>query len=246
MKYILMFLFPLYLLAIENPYKTLQFDEKFNLLFNYFLNEELKSKLPQKPKMREVENLGEIKRESYERYFTYVQRVKFLKEENQREKDEAFEEYAGKAGYYNGKVSNLKSYYLKQGHISKIMQNSINKTFKVFYGNPKIKDLTLMDGKIKASLYNKTFYGFNYTLNKDVLIDIPEDLQENFWNRYKSAKIRVLFKEQDDLLRVSGMEAVFESKTYRGVFLDKTDLEIKLDIKINDDIFQPIIIGEKK
>lgn len=242
MRFLIIFLIPLYIFALQNPYKSLKFDEKFNLLMNHFLNEELRTVLPQKPVIAEVEPLGQIEKQDYERYYTYVQRVKFLKEENQREKDLAREEYEGKVGYYNGKISNLEKYYLEQNHIDEIIGHSINKTLKVFYGNPKIKDLTLKDEKIKATLYNKNFYGYNYNIQKDVLLDIPPSLQERFWNRYKSAKIKVVFERVGDTIFVKNLDVVFDAKSYKGIFLDKVDLQIKLNVKINDDIFRPIII----
>lgn len=242
MRFLIIFLIPLYLFALQNPYKSLKFDEKFNLLMNHFLNEELRTVLPQKPVIAEVEPLGQIEKQDYERYYTYVQRVKFLKEEKQREKDQAREEYEGKVGYYNGKISNLEKYYLEQNHIDEIIGHSINKTLKVFYGNPKIKDLTLKDEKIKATLYNKNFYGYNYSIQKDVLLDIPSSLQERFWNRYKSAKIKVVFERVKDTIFVKNIDVIFDAKNYKGIFLDKVDLQIKLNVKINDDIFRPIIL----
>ncbi len=245
MRIFIVFLIPLYLFAIQNPYKSLNFDERFNLLMNYFLNEELTGVLPQKPEPKKVEPLGQIQKQDYERYYTYVQRVKFLEEENKRERDAAFEEYQGQVGYYNGKLSNLEKYYLEENHIDEILQNSINKTLKVFYGNPKIKELTLKDGKIKAVLYNKSFYGYDYGFEKDLLIDIPPDMQEKFWNRYKSAKIKVVFQKLGDTLFMTGVDVIFDQKSYKGSFLGETDFEIKLNVKINDDIFRPITIGDK-
>ena len=245
MRFLVIFLIPLFLCALQNPYKSLKFDEKFNLLMNHFLNEELKTLLPKRPVLEDIEPLGQIEKQDYERYYTYVQRVKFLKEQNQQERDLAFEVYEGEVGYYNGKLSNLKKDYLQKGQINGVIQNSINKTLKVFYGNPKIKDLTLKDDKIKATLYNKSFYGYNYNLQKDVLLDIPSNIQEKFWNRYKSAKIKVVFERVEDTIFMKDIEVFFDSKRYKGSFLEKPDFKIKLNVKINDDIFRPIIIGDK-
>lgn len=233
---------PHFLFGIENPYKAISFDEKFNVVFNYFLNEKLKEELPKKPILQKVKPLGDIEKYDYERYYNYVQRVKFLKDENQKKQQKALEEYAGKVGYYNGKLANLKKDFLENGRINEVIQSSINRTFKIFYGNPKIKDLTLYKNKIKATIYNKSFYGFEYKLNKDIVIDIPQNIQENFFNRYKGAKTLVNFVKIDDTLIMKDANVVFENKNYKATFLDKVLLKIKLDIKINNDIFQPINI----
>ena len=45
MKKLLVLLFPLYLFSAVNPYTNLGVDEKLSIMINYFLNEELKTKL---------------------------------------------------------------------------------------------------------------------------------------------------------------------------------------------------------
>lgn len=246
MRFFIIFVIPFYLFGFENPYKALSFDEKFNVVFNYFLNEELKLQLPQKPEMKKIEELGEIEKNDYERYYNYIQRVKFLNEQHAEEKRKALEVFQGEAGYYNGKIANLKNHFLKEGNLDHIIQNGVNKTFKVFYGNPFIKDPTLYQGKIKVTFLNQTFYGYDYKFNEDVLIDIPQTDQENFFNKYKGAKVKGVFKKENEYLVLNGIEIDFEDKIYKGVFLDNINFKVKLDIKINNDIFQPIIAGEKK
>lgn len=246
-KKIVLLLLPVYLFAVVSPYESLDFDEKINLMANYFFNEELQSKLPKKPEKQKHEKIGDIKAIKHEAYFAYIQRLKALKKAWEEEEKKINEKYEGEVGYYNGNMKALFKFYKKPINQKDIIQNSINKTLKVFLGKPKLQNLEIIKDtpKIEADLFANDFYGYGYKFEHRVVLDIPLEDQMSFYNRYRRSKIIVRVHYEDRLLSFADVKVYFEGKEYNGRFKNNVKDTVKLDIKINDDIFQPIKIKEE-
>lgn len=243
-KKFLFLLLPIYLFGVVNPYTDLKLDEKVNLLANYFFNEELKTKLPKKPKKQEQEELGDIPPIKYEQYFAYIQRLKALKSAWEDEEKKINEKYEGQVGYYNGNMKTLYKFYKKKENQIELIQNSINKTLKVFFGKPKIVNLEAVPNSdiITADLFSNDFYGYGYVFKRKIKIKIPIKEQKDFLERYRRSLVIVRIEYEDNTLNFIDSVIHFEGKKYFAKFENNFNEKIKLDIKINDDIFAPIKI----
>ena len=197
-----------------NPYESLSLDEKVNLLANYFFNEELQSRLPKKPVKQKHEKLGDIKPIKYEQYFAYIQRLKAIKSSWEEEEKKIMEKYEGEVGYYNGNMKTLYKHYTQKENQTDMIQHSINKALKVFFGKPKLEELKVLknEAKIEAKLFSNNFYGYGYSFVHDVTLNVPKGELNDFYNRHRTGKV---------IVRVEYNEAVLS-------FLDlKVDLREK-------------------
>jgi predicted metallopeptidase len=249
MRQILLLILPIYLFAIVNPYKTLAVDEKLNVMVNYFLNEELKTKLPLKPIKEILKDDGaSLEPVKYEYYFSYIQRIKAIRESRAAEQKEIDEKYAGKVGFYNGKVNVLKNFYDKQENLAVILQNSINKAFKVIYGIPKIKDVTYdkKTSTIVGVLYSEDVYSIEKFEDKKITIEIPTKVKYLFLENYKDSIVKVQLEYKENLLKLQKINIEFQENDYKATFIENSDKSFKLNIKIDEEIFKPIQIKGTK
>jgi len=237
---------PFYLFAVYNPYEGLETEKKIELLVNYFLNKELRTKLDPKPIKGKLEDNGPINPTKYERYYNYIQRLKAINEQRIKEQKAIDEKYAGEVGYYNGKLKNKKIFYSKKENILPLIQLSFNKAYKIIYGKPKLKDVVKKDGKIYATLWVDDIYGFSKWEDRKIIIDIPKDLLDQFVNRYRISKVNVEFDYNNNIVKLKDVKIRYDLKNYKASFLEKIKYNIKLNIKIDDDIFRPIKIDTEK
>ena len=239
-KYIILFV-PFLLFGISNPYDNLKKNEKINLLLNYFINREISLKIPPKPIREVVKENGTINFNKYERYFSYIQRLKAINEGSIEEQSKFDEVYLGKLGFYNGKLKALKEFYHKKTNLLPILQTSFNNTFKVIYGKPKLKDVYYDKKKQKlfATLWIDDIYGLNNWKSRLIQLNIPKADIENFIKKYRSSKIEILFtfNYKRKLIKLQGIEVSFNHKKYNGKFLSLEKNTLKLNIKIDDTLF---------
>jgi hypothetical protein len=248
-KKFLILIFPIYLFAVVNPYENLAVEEKLNIMINYFLNEELRTKLPLKPVKEILKDDGaSLDPVKYEYYFSYIQRIKAIRESRAEEQKAIDEKYAGKVSFYNGKVKVLKKFYNKMDNLNPILQNSLNKAYKVVYGKPKIKDVQYDSslGFVTATLYIEDIYGINKYKEKKIKIALSKQVKYLFLRDYEKAIVKVQFDYEDDLLVLKNVLFEFRSLDYIGTFLEKQNEKINFVVKIDEDVFKPIKIKDKK
>lgn len=246
-KIVLFISFFIYLNA--NPYDNLDKNIKINLLVNHFFNQELKSLMPQKPIKAILEddgaNLDPVK---YELYFNYIQRLKAIHESRKEQQVKIDEKYEGQVAFYNGKIKNLKKFYKKSENINPILQNSINKTLKVVYGNPRFYGVDFDERKNEfyGFLVVENIYNIEKFQKKKIVFSLPRDKIDTFLKNYKDVKPRVQFEYKNNILKFKNLLFDFDRKEYKAFFAHTVDDTIKLDIKINDDIFRLVKIEEQK
>ena len=95
-------------------------------------------------------------------YYNYIQRLRAIQQSRTDEQSDIDEKYAGKVGFYNGKLKNLKKHYDKEENLYPLLQNAFNKTFRVIYGKPKIKDLKFDEkiNKVVGTIWVDDIYGY--------------------------------------------------------------------------------------
>ena len=247
-KIIILLITPYLLFALYNPYKELATSEKINILVNYFLNQELRTKLDKKPIKDKIDNDGPINPTKYERYFNYIQRLKAINEERIIQQQNIDDKYAGEVGYYNGKLKNLQKFYNDKENILPILQHSFNKAFKLIYGKPKIKNLNYSkkENKIYATIWVDDIYGFSKWDERNIEIIVPPTMRKQFLDQYRTAKVNIEFNYVNNIVTLKDIIIKFDQKHYKGNFTQKQKYKIKLNIKIDDDIFKPIKINMEK
>jgi len=245
MKKFVLLLFPLYLFAVVNPYENLAVQEKLNIVINYFLNEELKTKLPLRPIKEILEDDGaSLEPVKYEYYFSYIQRIKAIRESRADEQKSIDEKYEGKVSFYNGKVRTLNKFYSDIENLYPILETSINKAYKVVYGKPTIKDV-IYDKNIEAitaTLHVEDIYGINKYIDKKIKINLSKKVKYMFLNDYDKEKVKIKFEYTNDLLVLKNVLIEFKEKDYIGTFLEKQNDKVVLDVKIDENIFKQIMI----
>jgi len=241
-KYLfLIFLITSFVEAIENPYKTLPSNEKLNILVNHFLNEELQNLKPVKPIKEKLKddnaNLEPIK---YEQYFNYIQRIKAIQESREEEEKKLDEKYQGQLAFYNRKLNKLKKIYEDSINFNPILQRSINKAFKVVYGKPTFQSIEYNENKdeFQAKLVAKNIYKMDSFVPKNVYFKISKSDVDSFFTNFENSQITVLFEYSNNVLIYNSIIFKYNNNLYKGIFVDKIDDEIKLNIKINDGIFR--------
>jgi len=240
-KILLLLLTPLLLFSLVNPYQSLSIDEKLQILINHFLNEELVKKLPLKPIKGELEDSSEIVPFKHELYFNYIQRLKAIKESREAEQKQIEEKYDGEVQYYNGEIKNLQKYYSKKENIHQIVQNSINKAFKIIYGKPMITKLNYSEDKqtIYGLFYVEDIYGFHNFEDIKIKFVLPDDIKEQFYYEYRTSKVFVNFNYENDKLSLKDLTIIYKTKPYKALFQEfKKEYNIKLFI--NQTLFNTI------
>lgn len=250
MKKIIFFVFiPFYLFAIGNPYTSLGEDEKLNVMMNHFLNVSLENKKPPVPTKRElVDDGATLDPIKYEQYFSYIQRLKAITESRAEEQIRIDEEYRGKMGFYNGKLNSLEEFYQKDENLYPLISKSINKAFKIVYGKPVLSDIVYDDeiNLLKAKLSSIDIYGIEKFQEKDVELFIHQSIRDDFIEDHHLADVLVRFDFDGTSLIYKDILITYKENEYIGNFLNGSNKKIKLNIKINDDIFRPINTGESK
>jgi hypothetical protein len=237
----LIILFSSYALAVMNPYESLPANEKINAMVNYFVNEKLESLkpiLPQKDILKDDDaNLEPIK---YEQYFNYIQRLKAVKESRVQEQKKIDEKYQGQIAFYNGKLKNLKKFYQDAKNLDPIVQKSINKAFKVIYGKPKFNSVKYEErsDSFLAKIGVVDMYHLDTFVPKEVYFRVSKSDLDSFFINFQQSQINVLFDYSNNLLNYSSIIFKYNETTYKGIFTDENNDQIKLNIKINDDIFR--------
>jgi hypothetical protein len=245
---ILLLLMPLYLFAISNPYKDFDVHEKLNVMINYFLNEALKETKPPEPVKRIIKDDGAtLDPVKYELYFNYIQRLKAIKESRAEEQKAINVEYAGKIGFYNGKLKSLRNYYSKKENLYALLQESINKGFKIVYGKPTFTNIEYNSeiNLLKANLRAIDMYDVETFPSKEIELFVYEGHRNNFIENSDKAEIIVRFNYDGEYLTYKDVLFHFEQDDYIGTFINPSNEKIKLNIKINDDIFRPLEVGEQ-
>lgn len=242
MKFIfLSLLFISYAFAVMNPYQTLDTNEKLNVMVNYFLNEELRSLKPPLPIKDQLQdddaNLDPIK---YEQYFNYIQRLKAIRESRIEEQKKIDEKYQGQIAFYNSKLKNLKKFYENQKNLDPIIQKSVNKAFKVLYGKPTFESVAYDEkgDSFIAKLSVEDIYHIDKYIPKEVYFRISKSDLDSFFTHYQESQINVVFEYSNNLLIYDSIIFKYKDTTYRGIFVSEKIDKIKLDIKINNDIFR--------
>lgn len=230
-----------YLFAVLNPYESLPTNEKINLMVNYFINEELKSLKPIKPVKEQLKddeaNLDPIK---YEQYFNYIQRIKAIRESRVEEQKKIDEKYQGQLAFYNRKLKKLKKVYTDEKNFKPILQRSINKAFKVVYGKPKFKSVKYdeRDDAFVAKIVVEDIYHIDSFVPKEVYFRILQSDLDSFFTDYNESQINVIFEYSNNVLIYNSIIFKYKENRYKGIFIDEKNDKIKLNIKINDDIFR--------
>ncbi len=248
MRYLVLLIIPIVTFAIVNPYKNVSNSEKINLLVNYFINEDLKKLIPPKPIKGKIKDNSPINPVKYEQYFSYIQRIKAITDERTAEQNKIDMKYKGVVGFYNGKLNSLKDKYQSSKELNKIVQNSFNKTFKILFGKPKIKDLYFDKNisKIVATLWVDDIYGYDVWVKQSIVIDIPKDTQSIFLETYKTSKVFIQFDYDNNLLKLKDIMILFQKKRYNANFKDIIKQDIQLDIQVNNDIYKPVEFDKSK
>lgn len=246
---ILLLLTPLYLFAISNPYITLDKYEKLNVMINYFINEEIEKSKPPLPVKRELKDDGaSLDPVKYELYFSYIQRLKAIKESRAEEQKNIDVEYAGKIGFYNGKLKSLKEYYHDQKNLYPILQTSVNKAFKVVFGKPIFSNIVYNSeiNFLSAKLDTLDLYDIDSYTPKAVELFIYQGIRDEFIKHQSQSNLHVRFDFDGEYLIYKDILFTFKDQEFIAKFIKQPTQKIKLNIKINDDIFHPIKIEETK
>jgi len=247
-KLFLILLLPFYLFGVNNPYKTLNTDEKLNVMINHFLNLELENIKPPLPQRRELKDDGAtLDPVKYELYFSYIQRLKAIKESRAEEQITIEDDYQGKIGFYNGKLKSLKKFYAKKENLYPLLSVSIQKAFKIVFGKPFFSDIKY-DSEInmlRANLNSIDIYKIAEFHPKKLELFIYKGIRKDFIQNHKKSNIKVQFTFDGNYLQYKNVLFTFKDNEYVGRFLNDEN-KIKLNIKINDDIFRPLKNGDKK
>ena len=248
-KAFIIFLAPLYLFAMSNPYTSLDQNEKLNIMVNHFLNLSLENTKPPLPQKKPLKDDGAtLDPVKYELYFSYIQRLKAIRESRAEQQLIIDEDFVGKIGFYNGKLKSLKKFYENEKNLYPLLKDSINKAFKIVFGKPRFSDIIYYEDTnlLKAKLNSVDIYKVADFKPLEVELFVYKGMRDTFIKFHKESDIKVRFDFDGIYLTFKDILFIFEGNEYIGNFLNKSNRKIKLNIKINDDIFRPIDIGEIK
>ena len=252
-KIILILFIPYILFGMVDPYKDLSKNEKFNLFINYFLNEELKTKRPLYPVKEIIKDDGaSLDPVKYEFYFSYIQRIKNIRQSRAEEQKNINIKYKGKVAFYNSKVDILSKYYNKAENLYPILYNSINQAFKVIYGKPTIKNIRYSKKykKIIATLQIEKLYNITNVKDTQIIINMAKNKQMNFLKYYNKYKILISYSEKQNKLKYNKILLTYGDTEYNADFIDKNSMIendiFNLNIKIDHNVFRKIIIKKIK
>jgi len=248
-KIVLFVLIPLYLFSLSNPYTDLPTNEKLNVMLNHFLQLSLENTRPNLPQKKLLKDDGAtLDPVKYELYFNYIQRLKAIRESRAKEQLKIDEDYLGKLGFYNGKLKALKKIYSKDENLYPLLQESINKAFKVVFGKPKFTNIVYNDeiNRLEAKLSTIKIYNVADFNPLDLELFVYKGIRNEFIKYHNESDIKVRFDFDGEYLIFKDVIFKFNENEYVGEFLGSEQRKIKLNIKINDDIFQAVKIGEIK
>jgi len=248
-KLLLILLTPFYLFAISNPYSSLDKDEKLNVMVNHFLNLSLENIKPPLPKKRALKDDGAtLDPVKYELYFSYIQRLKAIRESRAEEQLIIDEDYIGKIGFYNGKLKSLKAFYNKDENLYPLLNDSINKAFKIVFGKPTFSDISYDNeiNQLTANLNSVDIYTVADFEPQKLELFVYKGIRDDFTKFHQESNIKVRFDFDGTYLMFKDVLFTFKDNEYIGNFLDPVNKKIKLEIKINDDIFRPLETGDIK
>ena len=248
-KLFLFLLIPFYLFAMPNPYSSLDQNEKLNIMINHFLNlslENIKPPLPvKKPLKDDGATLDPVK---YELYFSYIQRLKAIREGRAEEQLIIDEDYIGKIGFYNGKLKSLQKFYAEEKNLYPLLKDSINKAFKIVFGKPIFSDIVYDHdiNLLKANLNSIDIYKVSDFAPQELELFVYKGIRDDFMKFHNESNIKVRFDFDGTYLIFKDVLFTFKDNEYIGNFLNPSNMRIKLNIKINDDIFRPLETGDLK
>lgn len=248
-KLLLIFLTPFYLFAMSNPYTSLDRNEKLNVMINHFLNLSLENIKPPLPQRRALKDDGAtLDPVKYELYFSYIQRLKAIRESRAEEQLIIDEDYIGKIGFYNGKLKSLQKDYSQKENLYPLLKDSINKAFKIVFGKPIFTDI-VYDNEInllQANLNSVDIYNVANFEPLKLELFVYKGIREDFMKYHNESNIKVRFNFDGTYLIFKDVLFTFNDNEYIGNFLNPVNKKIKLNIKINDDIFRPLETGDIK
>jgi len=251
-KLFLLVFIPLSLFSISNPYTSLAVDEKLNIMINHFLNKSLENTKPPLPVKKILKDDGaSLDPVKYELYFSYIQRLKVIRESRAEEQLRLDEEYRGKIGFYNGKLKSLKKFYAKEKNLYPLLNTSIQKAFKIVFGKPIFTNIIYNDdiNLLEANLSVIDIYKVAIFEPKKLELFVYKGLRNDFISNSKESDIKVRFDFDGTYLTYKDVVFQYKENEYIGRFinlLNESSRKIKLNIKINDDIFRPLKIGDRK
>ena len=242
---IVLFLSLLVTVNFANPYKNISVEEQLTLFTNYFINEALSEKLPTlpfkgKPEVHEYN----YKPTKYELYYNYVQRVKAIQDSIADEQTELDNKYKADIYKYNRKLKALKKFYEQEQNLYPIFTEAFNKAFKVVYGKP-ILEIARGEIGIQFFLNTEPVYNKNEFIPQPIVFNYAQE--KKLFNFYEKCDLSVTFFYDNNILEFDEVVCSYQDIIYQGKVNQKTNEKIKLNVKINDDIFQQIKIpnGDK-
>jgi hypothetical protein len=226
-----------------NPYKTLDIDTQLSIMVNYFIGEQIKKELPEKPvKQKYIPEEVDLNPGKYERYYNYIQRLKAIEQTEKEALAKIEEKFRGKASYYNGKLHSIRSSYEDKKKLEPLLKKALNNAFKVVFGKPIIQDFQ-MDGSFAgATLSAIPLYQLENSLKLKVLFD-PKLFEQKLDDRYYAD---VSFEKKEYTFVIDTVTIKVDGKKYKGKIKNKNNATFKLKVKINDDIFQKIKLEDNQ
>jgi hypothetical protein len=225
-----------------NPYKTLDHDTQLFIFTNHFISEQIKEELPQKPvKERYIPEDIDLNPGKYERYYNYIQRLKAIEQTKKEAIAKIEQKFQGQASYYNGKIDSIKNHYQEGKNLEPLLKKAFNNAFKVVFGKPIVEDFQKEQMSTSAQLKAVSLYQLDNTMDLKVLFD-QELLKKKLSQHYEAI---VHFKRDGDIFTIDEVAIEVDGKTYRGKIKNKNSASFKLEVKINNDIFQKIKLEDK-
>jgi hypothetical protein len=230
-------------ILFANPYKTLDIDTQLSIFTNHFISEQIKKELPKKPKKEEyVPEDIDLNPGKYERYYNYVQRLKAIEQSKKEALEKIEQKFRGQASYYNGKLDSIKNFYEDEKNLEPLLKKALNNAFKVVYGKPIVEDFQLDGSFAGATLSAMPLYRLENPLNLKLLFD-QELLDEKLLSSYEAL---VSFKRDKNAYSIDEVQIKVDDTPYSGKIKNKNNATFKLNVKINNDIFQKIKLEDQE
>jgi len=230
-----------------NPYEKLLDNEKISLFCQYFIDKQIQAQLPPKPKKDKIKDEEiTLKPIKYEPYYNYIKRLKAIKKSLAQEQKKINEKYAGDVAFYNGKIKKLQQNFQQKQFFDPIVKEALNKAFFVVYGKPKIKNLHYdkLTNKLTAIFYVDDIYHICKFLEQKILIYINPTKVEDFLQNYSNSTVVVNLQRKDNYLTYDDISIFYKDDEYIATFLTKLDKKIKLNITLNNKLFETIQINK--
>jgi len=236
--------------TILNPYKSLSDDEKLEVMFNYYLNKNIRKKISKIPVKEILKDDGaSLDPVKYEFYFSYIQRLKAIKESRENEQKKIDIKYESAVKKFNIQLAKLKKFYQDDTNLTPLIQDSINKAFLVVYGKPKIIDphLNKDTGKITAILDVDNIYNISTFKPKKIRLYLYRGVVKSFLQNYDQVEVYVRVDYDKKYISYNDIKFIYNQNSYIATFVDSDIKDFKMELKIDQTIFKPItIIKDKK